>query len=46
MAFKSYLTINGKIHAEVTGGVETGYSTEAIGSVTATVDGTGNVANT
>ena len=46
MAFKSYLTINGKIHGEVSGGVATGYATDALGSVVATVDNSGNVANT
>ena len=46
MAFTSYLTINGQIHGEVTGGVATGYATDALGSVTATVDSSGNVANT
>lgn len=45
MVSKSYLTINGKIHGEVSGGVATGYATDALGSVTATVDNSGNVAN-
>ena len=46
MAFTSYLTINGRIHGEVSGGVAIGYATDALGSVTATVDSTGNIANT
>jgi hypothetical protein len=46
MAVTNYITINGKIHGEVTGAVATGYATDALGSVVATVDNTGSVANT
>lgn len=46
MAFTSYLTIDGRIHGEVTSGVVTGYATDALGSVVATMDNSGNVQNT
>jgi hypothetical protein len=46
MAFTSYLTTDGKIHSQVSGGVAIGYLTDALGSVVGTVDSSGNVTNT
>ncbi len=42
---KSYYTVGGEIIGEKSGGVRTDYLTDALGSVTATVDQTGSVIN-
>jgi len=46
MPVTNYLTVNGEIIGESTGGVRTDYLTDALGSVTATVDQSASVVNT
>jgi RHS repeat-associated protein len=46
MPVTNYHTVNGRIIGETTGGTFTGYLTDALGSVTATVDEGGAVVNT
>ena len=46
MAVTTYRTYNGRLRAEVTDGVRTTYLTDALGSVTATVDSSQTVLNT
>jgi len=46
MPVTNYLTVNGEIIGETTGGVRTDYLTDALGSVTATVDQSASVVNT
>lgn len=46
MSVTNYYTVNGSIIGESTNGVRTDYLTDALGSVTATVDQTGTVQNT
>ncbi len=46
MTVTNYYTIDGSIIGEATGGVRTDYLTDALGSVTATVDSSGNLQNT
>ncbi len=38
MATKCYHTVNGELRGETTSGVRTGYLTDVLGSVTATVN--------
>jgi RHS repeat-associated protein len=45
MAVTNYHTVNGRILGETTGGVRTDYLTDALGSVTATVNPSGQVVN-
>lgn len=46
MPVTNYYTINGKLRGEETGGVRTGYLTDALGSITATISSDGVVQNT
>jgi len=46
MPVTNYLTVKGEIIGEATGGVRTDYLTDALGSVTATVDQSASVVNT
>jgi|GEM_PF-4538843 len=46
MPVTNYFAVNGKIIGESTNGVRTDYLTDALGSITATVDNHGNVLNT
>ena len=46
MPVTNYLTVNGEIIGETTGGVRTDYLTDALGSVTATIDQSASVVNT
>jgi len=46
MPVTNYLTVNGEIIGESTGGVRTDYLTDALGSVTATVDQSASVVDT
>jgi hypothetical protein len=46
MAVTTYRTYNGRLRAEITDGVRKTYLTDALGSVTATVDSSQNVMNT
>jgi hypothetical protein len=45
MAVTNYHTVNGRILGETTGGIRTDYLTDALGSVTATVNPSGQVVN-
>jgi RHS repeat-associated protein len=45
MAVTNYHTVNGRILGETTGGVRTDYLTDALGSVTATVNSTAQIIN-
>jgi len=46
MPVKNYVNLNGRTVAEHTGGVRTGYLTDALGSITATVNSSQTVVNT
>jgi hypothetical protein len=46
MPVTEYHTVNGRIIGETTGGVQTDYIRDALGSVTATADSSANVVNT
>ncbi|HMS56857.1 MAG TPA: RHS repeat-associated core domain-containing protein [Fimbriimonadaceae bacterium] len=46
MPVKRYVSINGRLRGEITAGVRTDYLTDAIGSITGTVDEGGKVINT